>query len=75
MQSILLVGNPAAQSGKNAERLALARAAFEARGAPCEIFPTLPHGQTIAKLGARLAEGTDSMVVAMAWSFLKTALP
>ncbi len=65
MKSLLLVANPTAQSGKNAERIEGARAELEALGVDAEIFPTLPAGKTIAALAERLRQGGDSVVVSM----------
>jgi diacylglycerol kinase family enzyme len=62
---VLLVGNPTAQSGKNAERIQRARALFEEHGVDAELFPTLPGGATIAALTARLDASDDRVVVAM----------
>ncbi|MFO0552824.1 MAG: diacylglycerol kinase family protein [Polyangiaceae bacterium] len=62
---ILLVGNPAAQSGKNAERLVKAQTLIEEHGATCEVFPTRPRGETIPVLIERLDRGGEDFVVAM----------
>ena len=64
---ILLVGNPTAQSGKNAERIARAKALLEQRGLPCELFATLPAGATIPALrdALRAASERIDVVVAM----------
>lgn len=61
----MLVGNPTAQSGRNAARIEKARALIEARGARCEPFPTLPHGQTVVALRERLDRAPADLVVAM----------
>jgi diacylglycerol kinase family enzyme len=61
----LLVGNPTAQSGKNAERIARARARFEASGATCDVLPTLPGGATIDAVTRALEAGDHGVVVAM----------
>jgi diacylglycerol kinase family enzyme len=63
--SVLLVGNPTAQSGKNAERIQRALALFQQHGVNAESFSTLPGGATIAALTRRLDEGDESVVVAM----------
>lgn len=65
MASLLLVGNPTAQSGKNAERIRHARSMFQEHGVEAELFPTLPGGRTIDALRARLDAGTERVVVAM----------
>lgn len=61
----MLVGNPTAQSGRNAARIEKARTMIEARGARCEPFPTLPRGETVAALRQRLDKGNADMVVSM----------
>ncbi len=65
MKHVLLVGNPTAQSGSNAARIARAHAAFTARGARCELFPTLPGGATVAALRQHLDSVGCDVVVAM----------
>lgn len=65
VRPILLVGNPTAQSGKNAARIERARELFAARGLNAELFPTLPAGGTIDALAQRLADGADLTLVAM----------
>ncbi len=65
MDSVLLVGNPTAQSGKNAERIERARALFRERGVEAELLSTLPDGGTIAALAKHLDASTASVVVAM----------
>lgn len=42
----LLVGNPTAQSGKNAQRIERARAFFRAEGVACDFLATEPEGRT-----------------------------
>lgn len=61
----LLVGNPTAQSGKNAERIARAKELLEKGGASVEVFSTLPDGQTIPKLAELLALKKHDVVVYM----------
>jgi diacylglycerol kinase family enzyme len=63
----LLVGNPTAQSGKNAERIEQALALFERAGTKATSFSTLPRGETIAALAAHLLAhpSTYDAVVAM----------
>ena len=65
MKRLLLVGNPTAQSGKNAARIERAKALFGARGIEAELFPTLPAGRTIEALAERLGQGRDDVVVSM----------
>ena len=65
MRRILLIGNPTAQSGKNAARIERARALFAERGVEAELFPTLPAGRTVAAVTARVAEARDATLVAM----------
>lgn len=62
---LLLVGNPAAQSGKNRERIARARELIARAGLDVVTFDTLPHGATVAALRAQLDEGAFETVVAM----------
>jgi diacylglycerol kinase family enzyme len=65
VKHVLLVGNPTAQSGKNAARIEKAQRTFVELGARCETFPTLPRGATVPALRERLdREGCD-VVVAM----------
>jgi diacylglycerol kinase family enzyme len=47
MPTHLLVGNPTAQSGKNAERIERALGLLRDAGVSAELLPTLPHGKTI----------------------------
>ena len=62
----LLVGNPTAQSGKNAERIARARAWLEAQGVACDFLPTLPDGRTVDAVTRALdAEHAFRTVIAM----------
>ena len=65
MKHLVLVGNPTAQSGKNAARIERARELFAARGIEAELLPTLPEGKTIAAVAARLARAGDGAIVAM----------
>jgi diacylglycerol kinase family enzyme len=65
VNSLLLVANPTAQSGKNAERIERAQALFFEHGLDAELFPTLPEGRTISELAARLRQEPDGVVVAM----------
>ncbi|MGH7285873.1 MAG: diacylglycerol kinase family protein, partial [Polyangiaceae bacterium] len=61
----LLVGNPTAQSGKNAERITHAKSLLEKGGADVELFSTLPDGATIPKLAEILAKKKHDVVVYM----------
>ena len=61
----LLVGNPTAQSGKNAERIAHAKSLLEKGGAEVELFSTLPGGATIPKLAELLSLKKHDVVVYM----------
>jgi diacylglycerol kinase family enzyme len=61
----LLVANPTAQSGKNAERIARARAFFEAQSIACDLLPTLPGGKTIGAVTEALDAGEHRVVIAM----------
>jgi len=61
----LLVGNPTAQSGKNAERIDRAVRGLAAAGVACDVLATLPGGATIPAVAERLRSGTYRCVVAM----------
>ncbi len=61
----LLVGNPTAQSGKNAERIELAKELLEKSGLEVVVFPTLPGGETIPRLAERLVRGNVGCVISM----------
>ena len=50
MSTHLLVGNPTAQSGRNAQRIQTAIDLLRLRGIACELFSTLPSGRTIPAL-------------------------
>lgn len=65
MDGYLLVANPTAQSGRNAERIERAMAVFGAAGAPCELLATLPSGRTIAAVREALDRGAYRAVVSM----------
>ncbi len=65
MERVLLVGNPTAQSGKNAARIERARELFAKHGVEAELFPTLPEGRTVSAVAERVAEGRDATLVAM----------
>ena len=61
----LLVGNPTAQSGKNAARIQIARQLLGEHGLPCEVLHTAPAGKTIAMVRDALDQGSFSRVIAM----------
>ena len=65
MKRIVLVGNPTAQSGKNAERIAQARSLFASQGFACDVFATRPAGETIPALRDALSTSPPDLVVAM----------
>ncbi len=50
----LLVGNPTAQSGKNAARIEQARALLAEAGVACDFLPTEPGGRTVPVVSAAL---------------------
>lgn len=54
----LLVGNPTAQSGKNAERIAVARELLDRAGLAYEFLATLPRGGTVAAVAEALRNDT-----------------
>ena len=62
---VLLVANPTAQSGRNAERIARAGQLLDAAGLAHTLLPTLPSGGTIGAVRDALSRGDWSMVVAM----------
>lgn len=62
---MLLVGNPTAQSGKNAARIDRARTLLLERGVTHEFQRTAPGGQTIPEVAAALRTGQYSGVIAM----------
>jgi diacylglycerol kinase family enzyme len=62
---ILLVANPTAQSGRNAERIASARSLLDAAGLPHTLLPTLPAGRTVGAVRDALLAGDWSTVIAM----------
>jgi diacylglycerol kinase family enzyme len=63
----LLVANPTAQSGKNAERIERARAWLTKAGIACDLLPTLPRGETIKAVTDALDRGPRAprVVIAM----------
>lgn len=62
---VLLVANPTAQSGRNAERIARARELLDATGLAHTLLPTLPAGGTITAVRDALLAGPWSLVIAM----------
>jgi diacylglycerol kinase family enzyme len=65
MATLLLVGNPTAQSGQNRERIELALGFFAAAGVRAELLPTLPGGATQGAVRDALEAGAYRTVVAM----------
>jgi diacylglycerol kinase family enzyme len=61
----LLVANPTAQSGKNAERIDRALAWMKRAQIGCELLPTLPEGRTIAAVRTAIDAGAYRCVIAM----------
>jgi diacylglycerol kinase family enzyme len=61
----LLVGNPTAQSGKNAERIDRAVEGLARAGVRCDVLATLPDGATIAAVAERLRRSSVHCVIAM----------
>ncbi len=62
----LLVANPTAQSGRNAERIARAQSWLATNGIACDLLPTLPGGKTIDAVTRALdAGGAYRVVIAM----------
>ncbi len=62
---MLLVGNPTAQSGKNAERIEQARALFAEAGLAHEFLPTAPGGATVGRVAEALRGGHHHTAVYM----------
>ena len=65
MASHLLVGNPTAQSGKNAERIDRAVKGLARIGVTCDVLPTLPAGGTIPAVAERLRASAYACVITM----------
>ena len=63
--SCLLVGNPSAQSGKNAERIVHAREHLERAGIAHTFLPTVAGGGTVAVVRDALADGSITTVIGM----------
>ena len=61
----LLVGNPTAQSGRNAARIAVARQLLDAAGIATHLLPTEPEGRTVAAVRAALDAGDYRCAIAM----------
>ena len=61
----LLVANPTAQSGKNAERIARARLLLDHAGLTHRFLPTAPLGGTVAVVRDALADSTLHTVIYM----------
>jgi diacylglycerol kinase family enzyme len=61
----LLVGNPTAQSGKNAERIDAARALLDRHGLRHDFLATRPEGKTVGDVSRALAGGSYAAVIAM----------
>ncbi|MGZ3475252.1 MAG: diacylglycerol/lipid kinase family protein [Polyangiales bacterium] len=61
----LLVGNPTAQSGKNAERIDKARKLLDQSGLSHDFLPTAPAGKTVDAVRDELLAGTYETVIAM----------
>src|SRR4051794_4417907 len=57
MPRTLLIGNPTAQSGRNAERIAVARRLLDAQGVAHVFASTEPHGGTV-EVVRRAIDGT-----------------
>ena len=63
--TILLVGNPTAQSGKNAERIDRARSWLKDHGAACDFVATLPEGKTVGLVKDAVDAGAHETLVYM----------
>lgn len=61
----LLVGNPTAQSGKNAERIDEARKLLDRHGIAHDFLSTRPDGKTVGDVAKALRGGAYATVVAM----------
>lgn len=61
----LLVGNPTAQSGKNAERIDEARKLLGRHGVAHDFLSTSPGGKTVGDVAKALARGSYAAVIAM----------
>jgi len=65
MATHLLVGNPTAQSGKNAERIEQAVRGLGVAGVACDVLATLPAGATIPAVADRLRGSSYRCIIAM----------
>ena len=61
----LLVGNPTAQSGRNAKRIEEARRLMRAAGIDHDFLPTRPDAKTVADVAKAASGGAYSAVIAM----------
>jgi diacylglycerol kinase family enzyme len=61
----LLVGNPTAQSGKNADRIDAALGLLTRAGLEAELCPTEPGGATVGAVKGALDSGRFEVVIAM----------
>jgi diacylglycerol kinase family enzyme len=61
----LLIGNPTAQSGKNAARIAQARTLLDAAGVPHDFAATAPAGGTVEIVRRALDEGAFQVAIYM----------
>ena len=61
----LLVGNPTAQSGRNARRIDEARRLLHEAGLDHDFLPTRPEGKTVGDVAKALSGGAYRVVVAM----------
>ncbi len=65
MSTHLLVGNPTAQSGRNAERIERALALLRDAGVAAELLPTLPRGGTVGAVREAVERGGVRVAIAM----------
>jgi diacylglycerol kinase family enzyme len=65
MATHLLIGNPSAQSGKNAERIERARQWLSQAGIACDFLATVPGGQTIDVVRGAVEQGDFHCVIYM----------
>jgi diacylglycerol kinase family enzyme len=65
MATHLLVGNPTAQSGKNAERIDQALVALRDAGIAAELLATLPAGKTVLAVREAVERGGVRVAIAM----------
>lgn len=61
----LLVGNPTAQSGRNAARIERARALLGEAGVACDFLPTEPGGRTVPAVRDALDRGSYRCAITM----------